>query len=77
MADMTKAQAATAIGWLLNGPVKVHTFLEDAFGYKVACEIMEGLKTATFALAPHVVVAVKAEIGGNCPQSGNPEVDDD
>ena len=23
---------------------------------------------------PHVVVAVKTEIGGNCPQSGNREV---
>jgi len=24
---------------------------------------------------PHVVVAVKTEIGGNCPQSGNREVE--
>lgn len=24
---------------------------------------------------PHVVVAVKTEIGGNCQQSGNPEVE--
>ena len=25
---------------------------------------------------PHVVVAVKTEIGGNCPQSGNREVEE-
>jgi hypothetical protein len=47
---MTREEAATAIGWLRNGPVKVHTFLEDAFGYKVADEIMEGLKAAVTAL---------------------------